>query len=247
MKKILLLMAVVLLPFVFVSCNDDKDEPVIPDNHEYVDLGLPSGTLWATCNVGADSPEEYGDYFAWGETKPKEVYDWPYYKWAHWVKDTLNSHGYIIKEETWYKYYYMTWTNTGYIMEGDGKMELDPEDDAAYVNWGPKWRMPTLEQCQELVENCDWQWTQVNDVYGQLVTGPNGNTIFLPAAGGYATELFNDGEYAYYWSRTLCSIMKLKIESANQNHAYIISFGSWRKHVWFDSRFTGCTVRAVRK
>ena len=70
MKKILLLMAVAL-PFVFISCNDDKDEPDIPDTHEYVDLGLPSGTLWATCNVGAESPEEYGDYFAWGEVVPK--------------------------------------------------------------------------------------------------------------------------------------------------------------------------------
>ena len=70
------------------SCDDDKNEPAVPDNHEYVDLGLPSGTLWATCNVGANSPEEYGDYFAWGETTPKDVYDWSTYKWAHWVYDT---------------------------------------------------------------------------------------------------------------------------------------------------------------
>ena len=78
MKKILLLMAVAL-PFVFISCNDDKDEPD-PDTHEYVDLGLPSGTLWATCNVGAESPEEYGDYFAWGETESKTTYNWSTYK-----------------------------------------------------------------------------------------------------------------------------------------------------------------------
>ena len=70
MKKVFLLMAVIL-PFVFASCGDDKNEPAVPDNHEYVDLGLPSGTLWATCNVGANTPEEYGDYFAWGETAPK--------------------------------------------------------------------------------------------------------------------------------------------------------------------------------
>ena len=72
MKKMFLLMAVAL-PFVFISCKDDKDEPVTPDEYEYVDLGLPSGTLWATCNVGANAPEEYGDYFAWGETSPKSV------------------------------------------------------------------------------------------------------------------------------------------------------------------------------
>ena len=76
MKKILLLMAIVAVPLVFISCGDDKDEPAAPDGHQYVDLGLPSGTLWATCNIGANSPEEYGDYFAWGETVPKAAYEW---------------------------------------------------------------------------------------------------------------------------------------------------------------------------
>ena len=95
MKKIFLLMAVAL-PFLFVSCSDDKDEPEIPDNHEYVDLGLPSGTLWATCNVGANSPEEYGDYFAWGETEPKDIYEWTTYKWCNWICDTVTDYYFIV-------------------------------------------------------------------------------------------------------------------------------------------------------
>lgn len=107
MKKILLLMAIVL-PFVLISCGDDKDEPESPDNHEWIDLGLPSGTLWATCNIGANKPEEYGDYFAWGEVSSKKVYSNDNYKWSDYSK----------------------------YNETDNKTELEPEDDAAYVNWG---------------------------------------------------------------------------------------------------------------
>lgn len=243
MKRILWLMAIVM-PLVLTSC-DDKDEPVEPDTHEFVDLGLPSGTLWATCNVGAESPEEYGDYFSWGETEPKEIYDWPYYKWAHWVIDTVSENRYRIVEETWYKYFVKDWTENGYI-DGDGKMELDPEDDAAYVNWGSKWRMPTLAQFQELLEHCEWQWIQKNGVNGQQVTGPNGKSIFLPAAGGRENRLYYDGECAYYWSRTLCSPETLRLEVADQNDAYILFFGRWKSEVWYDRRYGGNPVRAVR-
>ena len=95
----------IALPFVFISCNDDKDEPETPDNHEWVDLGLPSGTLWATCNVGANAPEQYGDYFAWGETTPKDVYDYNNYKWWTWVYDTVPGN-HVSVDVTWYKYYY---------------------------------------------------------------------------------------------------------------------------------------------
>ena len=103
------------------------DEPVTPpDNHEWVDLGLPSGTLWATCNVGANAPEEYGDHFAWGETSPKDVYNWSTYQWCNGSMFTLTK--------------YNTESSLGMV---DNKTELDPEDDAAYVNWGPSWRTPT--------------------------------------------------------------------------------------------------------
>ena len=243
MKKIFLLMAVAL-PFLFVSCSDDKDEPEIPDNHEYVDLGLPSGTLWATCNVGANSPEEYGDYFAWGETEPKDIYEWTTYKWCNWICDTVTDY-YFIVDVTWYKYYYKNWVNNTNV-KGDNKMELDPEDDAACVNWGPQWRMPTLEQIQELVDKCYWQWTQKNDVNGYLVTGPNGNSIFLPASGARSSRLYNDGKCSYFWSRTLCSKDKLAIESADHEDAYIMFFNWWNNEVWYDRRSDGNTVRAVR-
>ena len=159
----------IALPFVFISsCGDDKDkdEPVTPDNHEYVDLGLPSGTLWATCNVGATTPEDLGDYFAWGETAPKEIYEMDNYKWYDSSSDKLTK--------------YCTDGKYGTV---DYKTELLPEDDAAYVNWGPSWRMPDLDQLQELIDRCTWQWVERDGVYGRLVTGPNGKHLILASCG----------------------------------------------------------------
>ena len=192
MKKVLLLMAFAL-PFVFISCGDDKDEPVDEhDDHEYVDLGLPSGTLWATCNVGANAPEEYGDYFAWGETAPKNYYTEENYKWYR--SDSVSSGYTKYSDDRLYGY-------NGFI---DNKTELDPEDDAAYVNWGPSWRTPTTNQQKELIDKCTWTWTQRNGVNGLLATGPNGNTLFLPAAGmRWFESLFSQGEDGEYWSCTL--------------------------------------------
>ena len=207
-----------------------EDEALI-DEHEWVDLGLPSGTLWATCNVGASAPEEYGDYFAWGETEPKDYYDWSNYKWCNGSLNSLTK--------------YCTKSIYGTV---DGKTELDLDDDAANVNWGSSWCMPTLEQMQELCDSCTWQWTTLNGVMGRLVIGPNGNSIFLPASGGFSSQVFNDGRFGYYWSRTLCSPDKWDIpnEGEGPDDAYIQFFGSSRKHVWFDSRCDGQTIRAVR-
>jgi hypothetical protein len=217
MKKILLLMTIAL-PFAIISsCYDDKDdEPVAPDNHEYVDLGLPSGTLWATCNVGATSPEDMGDYFAWGETAPKEIYDMENYKWYNSASDKL----------------------TKYCTD-DYETELHPEDDAAYVNWGPQWRMPTLEQQQELIERCTWQWVEKNGVYGRLVTGPNGNTIFLPAA-DYRSDNSpsNEGSIGAYWSRTL--------DSGHPSGLYFRNFDWESVYLFSHIRSHGFTVRPVR-
>ena len=201
--------------------------PALEDNHEYVDLGLPSGTLWATCNVGASSPEEYGDHFAWGETSPKDYYDSSTYKWCYY-----DNNGY------WQltKYDYSSFPT----IEGDGKTELDPEDDAAYVNWNPYWRMPTSDQIEELVNCCSWQWTQRNGVNGQLGTGPNGNTIFLPAAGyRWCESLSNVGSVGRYWSRSLCSY-----DTAD---AYLLNFYSFNVYNCFNfNRFNGFAIRAVR-
>ena len=202
-----------------------SDEPTPPDNHEYVDLGLPSGTLWATCNVGASYPEEFGDYFAWGETVPKAEYTYENYLW--WYFDE-NGYRYISK--------YNTRDDFGPI---DDITELDPEDDAAFVNWGTSWRMPSLEQIGELVNSCSWQWTQRNGVNGHLLTGPNGNTMFLPAAGYLdGSSLEYVGTYGNFWSRSLYSYLP--------DRAYCLYLDSqyWDSEDF--SRYYGHVVRAVK-
>ena len=203
------------------------DEPVTPpDTHEYVDLGLPSGTLWATCNVGADSPEEYGDYFAWGETEPKDSYYWSTYKWCNGSHETITK--------------YCINSSHGYNGFTDGKTELDPEDDAACVNWGSSWRMPTYEQQCELMENCTWTWTTLNGVDGQMGTGPNGNTIFLPAAGCRSEGwLYFAGSWGYYWLRTLYPDYSYGAYGIHFNSEDVNRYG-------YDFRYVGRTVRAVR-
>ena len=203
------------------------DEPVAPpDEHEWVDLGLPSGTLWATCNIGATAPEEYGDYFAWGETEPKDYYDWSTYKWCNSTDSRLTK--------------YCTNSSYGYNGFTDGKTELDPEDDAAWFNWGPSWRMPTWVQLQELDENCSSVWTTLNGVNGRLFTGPNGNTLFLPAAGRlWGDESLNYvGFSGYYWMRTL--------RSSTPGSAFYLNFYSGGVADLIYGRCRGLTVRAVR-
>ena len=199
-----------------------------PDNHEYVDLGLPSGTLWATCNIGASAPENYGDYFAWGETKPREYYSWGNYKWFTLYDDSTFE---VMK--------YCTDSEYGTV---DGKTELDPEDDAAYVNWGASWRMPTQEQMKELVNNC-WpkRWATQNGVKGYLLTGPNGNTLFLPAAGyRWGNSLKYAGSEGHYWSRTLCS--------DDPAFAFTVEFADYFSTIQLfeDIRCYAHTVRPVR-
>ena len=198
---------------------------VTANTHEWVDLGLPSGTLWATCNVGASAPEEYGDYFAWGETAPKDYYDWSTYKWCNGSYTTMTK--------------YCTDSSYGYNGFVDNKTELDPEDDAAYVNWGSSWRMPSKEQQDELREKCTWTRTTQNGVNGYLVTGPNGNTLFLPAAGNrWGVSLNYVGSYGYYWSRTLYS--------SYPYYAYYLYFDSGNVYWYYISRNYGFAVRAVR-
>lgn len=132
--------------------------------YDYVDLGLPSGTLWATCNVGAFAPEEYGYYYAWGETEPKDTYNWETYKWCNGTYNTLTK--------------YNSYSDHGTV---DFKTVLDMEDDAAHVNCGGLWCIPTLDDFKELYDNCSWSWTTLNGVKGYTVSVQNGNFIFLPA------------------------------------------------------------------
>ena len=184
--------------------------------NDYVDLGLPSGLLWATCNVGANAPEEYGDYFAWGETTPKDVYNWDTYQYGD--------------GNTFTKY-------TG----SDGLTTLLPEDDAATANWGSGWRMPTNEEWQELYNNTTMTWTQQNGVNGKLFTAVNGNSLFLPAAGGrWDDELDDVGDYGNYWSSSLDTGLPY---DAWIFGFYMDYFFDMSSHV----RFIGYTVRPVRE
>ena len=183
MKKLFYLVTLVVISLsIFTACEPSigKDGMGKHNGHEYVDLGLPSGLKWATCNVGATTPEEYGDYFAWGEVKPKTTYNLDTYK------------------------YYDGSNFTKYT--GSDKTVLDPEDDAATANWGGAWRMPTKAEQDELRTKCKWDWTTQNGVNGYKVTGPNGNSIFLPAA-GWMDEgtLYDAGSFGFCWSSSLYS------------------------------------------
>ena len=194
--------------------------------HEYVDMGLPSGTLWATMNIGASSPEDYGDYFAWGETTPKNYYDWSTYQWCNGSYNTLTK--------------YCTSSSYGYNGFTDGKTELDSEDDAATANWGSEWCMPTKAQQDELRAECTWQWTTRNGVNGYLVTSNhNGASLFLPAAGDrWDSSLYDVGSWGNYWSRSLYS--------GDSGLAYYLCFRSGLVNWNYNYRGYGFTVRAVR-
>ena len=172
---------------VLKNLGDDDTPMAIP---EAIDMGLPSGLKWASFNLGASEPEEYGDYYAWGETEPKDVYSWETYQWCMGSNETLTK--------------YNTNPEYGYNGFTDGKTILDPEDDAAYVNLGGSWRMPTDVEWRELRENCTWTWTTQNGVDGMLVTATNGNSLFIPAAGyRYSSYLLLTGFRGNGWSSSL--------------------------------------------
>ena len=178
------------------------DDSGVCNGHAYVDLGLPSGILWATCNVGAISPDGYGNYYAWGETSTKEVYS----------------------RETY------TYLDNPYILPSSA--------DAATINWGTGWRMPTKEEMNELVTNCTHVWTTRNGVRGSLFTGPNGKSIFLPAVGyRHNSELGGFLIYGYYWSSSL--------DPDGTNFALALNFSTSGNNMYSYYRFYGQSVRPV--
>ena len=199
----------------------------VENGHEWVDLGLPSGLKWATCNVGTTTPEGYGDYFAWGETSPKSNYTWETYK--------FRTSGDSNKNVKFNKY--NTSSDYGTI---DNKTTLELSDDAARVNWGGTWRMPTTTEQQELINNCTWTWTTQSGVNGYKGTSnTNGNSIFLPAA-GYRddTSVNYVGSRGFYWSSSLN-------EEGYPNCAYYLVFYSGTVDCFDYTRYNGRTVRAV--
>lgn len=186
-RKNYVLMLLFCSSIIIVSCGKEKNE--------YVDLGLPSGTLWATCNIGASTPEEIGDYYAWGETEAKEDYSLKTYKF---FSEFEKEYGFD-KVKNVVKY---NFDKTYGLV--DGKTTLDPEDDAAHVNWGGKWRIPTYDEWIELcnTDYCSSTPTIQNGVKGFKITSvKNGNFIFLPITGfRRESEFWYEGEIGDYWS-----------------------------------------------
>ncbi len=198
--------------------------PVVPPAdtpYEAIDLGL--SVKWAAHNVGASKPEEYGGYYAWGETAEKSNYDWSTYKWCNGSYDSMTK--------------YCTNSSYGTV---DNKTVLEPEDDVAHVKWGGSWRMPTRAEQDELRNSCTWQWTSVNGVNGYKVTGPNGNSIFLPAAGyRNGTDVRLRGSYGNYWSSLLRSVYSYG--------AYRLNFNDYTYDLNHPNRYYGLSVRPVCK
>ena len=173
MKKLLFIFSAMLLIQAFVVSVFAQDK----DQHEYVDLGL--SVKWATCNIGADMPEEYGDYYAWGELEPKESFTWENYR--------FRTRGYdegTVRLSKYTSFVYTGMYDENGISIADDKTLLELEDDVAHVMWGGNWRLPTDEEMNELIDSCTWIWTTLNGVKGCRVTsnrpGYADRSIFLP-------------------------------------------------------------------
>ena len=206
--------------YAYILTDEDK----LKQRPEYaVDLGLPSGTFWADRNVGADTPEAYGDYFAWGEVASKENYTWSSYKWCNGSYNSQTK--------------YCTHSSFGII---DNKTVLDLEDDAAYVNMGDKWRLPTKSEYQELLDNCTLQWITQNGVSGCKVIGPNNNSIFLPASGYCERNTpTNRGSYGYYWVATLSDV------NTSCAYEFVVNYTKEFSLQTYHGRYYGHVIRAV--
>lgn len=219
MNRTLKAIAVLMLMMVFaVGCTSNK--------HDYVDLGLPSGTLWATSNVGASNPEGYGNYYAWGETTIKSNYNWGTYKYAN--GDIFKLTKYCNESKC---------GENGFI---DNLTTLQDSDDSAMVNWGSEWSTPTDVQWEELMNNTTNKWAVQNGVNGWLFTAANGNNLFLPAAGfQYDDELREVGDYGNYLSSSF--------DIGVRGNVWYFDFSpnGCQMHSDFD-RGCGRPVRAVR-
>ena len=187
-------------------------EKTAPEHVQAVDLGL--SVKWASCNIGADSPEDFGQYFAWGETEKKTSYSERNSKTCNCGLDNLCSNGYT-----------------------DDKGVLTPDNDAAREHWGEQWRMPTDKDFQELLSQCIWKWTKKNGKNGFEIKGPNGNTIFLPAAGNWAGNMLEDSESdGHYWTSTVCD---------NKKEAWHLYINSGERTQISRGRELGLSIRPV--
>ena len=230
MKKIFMMAALTLFPIFAVAQgqgahrSSNTDTGSCPDsNHPHmIDLGLPSGTKWACCNVGSSKPEDYGKMFAWGETSAKDTYDESTYRWYN------GSSSAMVK--------YNNDSSRGTV---DNKTRLDMDDDAARANWQGSWRMPTIAELEELKANCTYTWTTVNGIKGGKFTSrSNGRSIFLPAAGWrYGVTRRSRGENGNCWSSSL--------DESNPVSARYFSFSPDGADTDSDDRYDGMSVRPV--
>lgn len=201
------------------SNADDMPKDNKVNGHEYVDLGLSSGMLWATCNIGANSPEAYGDYFAWGETTSKNYYSKDNYKFT-------DGNGF-----------------------SESPITLPANYDAASTCWGNGWRMPTCNDFHELVNDCQWEWTTLCGNNGYKITGPNGNHIFLPTGGLKEHYMYCEsdsrqiGTYGYYWSSSICNNSTENPCVLMFHSEYYDVYNT----CLYTSRENGCTIRPVYK
>ena len=193
MQKFTKTLAAIMLIITVVctaGCKKDNGGNGTYKGHDYIDLGLPSGTMWAACNVGAENPEDYGDYFAWGETQSKTTYNWSTYVYCNGDYNQLTK--------------YCTQSDFGFNGFTDNLKTLQSSDDAATANWGEGWRTPTYNEWVELLSKCTPTKTTRNGVNGCLFIARNGNSIFLPAAGSYGDEeLDHVGDNGSYWSSSI--------------------------------------------
>ena len=230
MKRSFYLLGITLMvsaAMLMTACK--KDEPT-PDGGanittvDWVDLGLPSGLLWASCNVGAQSPEDFGNYYAWGETSAKEVYGWNTYAYGEGPYELTKYCGNPLY---------------GLNSYSDSLTTLEASDDAASVVLGDGARMPTKDEWKELKDHTNRSWITHNGVNGCLLTASNGNSIFLPAAGSREdASLYYVGNYGGYWSSTL--------EAPGPSIAWKFSVSSPRNEFDVEVRCHGLSVRAVR-
>lgn len=234
--KVFCIIAIIMMSIDFISCSKDDettkkkysdeindksdDEPSVSGSiggHNYVDLGL--SVKWATCNIGASTPEGYGSYFAWGETSDKNYYG-------------IENYSYYDSQK-----YRCTSINNGEISM--------THYDAAYVNWNSSWRMPNISELKELEEKCKAKWITYNGVNGQLFTAPNGNSIFFPATGLKIDEIIIDkGKNGYYWSS---EIDHWVVNNKNDyNYAYCLGIAdNYINTKDSEKRWYGLTIRAV--
>lgn len=234
--------ALLLMSLMLVSCDKEGSDNNVYIGHEYVDLGLPSGLKWATCNVGASSPEDFGGYYQWAGTLDAV-------RVLAVINPKIETCPYHIKGEKWntgwtkYVHFDMPscWSGTG---DPDNKTELEPRDDVANVNWRGYWRMPTEADWKELsnTDYCSWTWTAINGVNGYMVQskrpGYTDNWIFLPVAGYRSSlSLVHDGKYGFYWSSSL--------DKGSVSQAYRMYFNEWCTQMEVGRRNEGLSVRPV--